>query len=43
MKKDNILISSLPVKPQNITNVGMMMAPTVMNYLGDVLNCTKMI
>lgn len=43
MKKDNILVSSLPVKPQNITNIGMMMAPTVMNYLGDVLECDKMI
>ena len=43
MKNNDVLVSSLPVKPQNITNVGMMMAPTVMNFIGDALDCNKMI
>ena len=42
-KNNEILVSSLPVKPQNVTNVGMMMAPTIMNYIGDVLECNKMV
>ena len=43
MKNNNILVSSLPVKPQQITNVGMMLGPTVMDFLGDVLDCNKML
>ena len=30
MKKDEMIISTLPIKPQKSTNIGMMIAPTIM-------------
>ena len=42
MKNNDCLVSTLPIKPQKKTNVGMMIAPTIMDYIGDVLACDKM-
>lgn len=41
MKKDEMIISTLPIKPQKSTNIGMMIAPTIMDYVGDVLGIEK--
>lgn len=41
MKKDEMIISTLPIKPQKSTNIGMMIAPTIMDYVGDVLEIEK--
>lgn len=39
---ENIVLT-MPIKPQNKTNVGMMIAPTIMNYIGEALNIKKVL
>lgn len=41
MKNEEIMVSTLPIKPQKSTNIGMMIAPTIMDYIGDVLEIEK--
>ena len=41
MKKDDLMIGTLPIKPQGETNIGMMVAPTIMDYIGDVFEIEK--
>lgn len=41
MNDNNIMISTLPIKPQKNTNIGMMIAPTIMDFMGTVLNIEK--
>lgn len=38
---DDLLIATLPIKPQNKTNIGMMLAPTIMDYIGTALDIEK--
>lgn len=37
------IVSTMPIKPQKETSIGMMIAPTIMNYLGEALNATKIL
>lgn len=41
MNKSDLMISTLPIKPQKITNIGMMIAPTIMDYIGSTLEIEK--
>ena len=41
MEIKDSMIATLPVKPQEKTNIGMMLAPTIMDYLGTVLQIDK--
>lgn len=41
MKNQDILISTLPIKPQKKTNIGMLLAPTIMDFMGTVLGAQK--
>lgn len=35
------MIGTLPIKPHDKTNIGMLIAPTIMDYVGSVLNIRK--
>lgn len=35
------VIMTMPIKPQAVTNIGMLIAPTVMNTLSDFFSCKK--
>lgn len=35
------IVSTMPIKPQKTTSIGMLIAPTIMDYLGEALNATK--
>ena len=37
------IVSTMPIKPQKQTNIGMMIAPTIMEYLGDSLKAHKVL
>lgn len=37
------IVSTMPIKPQKQTNIGMMIAPTLMEYLGDSLKANKIL
>lgn len=41
MKREDILISTLPIKPQKETNIGMLLSPTIMDFIGNVLEAQK--
>ncbi len=41
MNNDDLMIASLPIKPQKKTNIGMLLAPTIVDYVGSVLNAHK--
>lgn len=41
MNKDDIVVATLPIEPQEKTNLGMYIAPTLMNVIGEKLNCHK--
>ena len=41
MDKKNTIILTLPIKPQSETNIGMMLSPTVMDYIGSALKIKK--
>lgn len=41
--RSDILISTMPIKPQKKTNVGMLIAPTLVDMLGSVFDCEKVI
>lgn len=41
MNKEETMISTLPIKPQANTNIGMMIAPTIMDFIGEVLDIEK--
>lgn len=41
MKREEMMISTLPIKPQVKTNIGMMIAPTIMDFIGSVLEIEK--
>ena len=41
LKSKEILISTLPVKPQKETNIGMLLSPSIMDFVGDVLEAKK--
>ncbi len=41
--KNNTLVSTLPIKPQSQTNIGMLLAPTIMDFIGTVLNIKKVL
>lgn len=41
--RDNIIVSTLPIKPQKETNIGMLLAPTIMDYIGTALNIKKVL
>ena len=38
---NNTMVGTLPIKPQDKTNIGMLIAPTVMDYIGTVLNIPR--
>ncbi len=40
---DNIVIATLPIKPQVTTNIGMLLAPTIMDFIGNVYDSKKVI
>ena len=37
------IVSTMPIKPQKQTNIGMMIAPTIMEYLGNSLNAHRVL
>lgn len=37
----DIVVATLPIKPQKETNIGMLIAPTIMDYLGTCLNVER--
>lgn len=37
----NLVVSTMPLKPQKETNIGMLLAPTIMDFLGDCFDCEK--
>lgn len=37
------IVSTMPIKPQKQTNIGMMIAPTIMEYLGNSLDAYKIL
>ena len=39
--KNDFIVSTLPIKPQISTNIGMMIAPTIMQYIGNVFDIEK--
>lgn len=41
MNTEDMMISTLPIKPQHSTNIGMMLAPTIMDYIGTVFKIEK--
>ena len=41
MDKENIVIATMPIKPQDKTNLGMYIAPTIMDVVGEKLECRK--
>ena len=41
LKGEEFLISTLPIKPQKETNIGMLLSPTIMDFVGDVLEAKK--
>lgn len=41
MDKNDTLVLTLPIKPQNKTNIGMMLSPTIMDYIGSSLKIKK--
>ncbi len=38
---NDYVVATLPIKPQQNTNVGMMVAPTIMEHIGNVFNIDK--
>ncbi len=38
---NDFLVATLPIKPQKNTNVGMMVAPTIMEHIGNIFNIDK--
>jgi len=41
MDKNNIVVATMPIKPQDKTNLGMYISPTIMDVVGDKLDCKK--
>ncbi len=41
--KNELIISTLPIKPQDKTNVGMLIGPTMSNVLGDIFKMPNII
>lgn len=41
MIKENTVIATMPIKPQEYTNLGMYIAPTLMDVIGEKLQCRK--
>ena len=41
MNKEMMMVSTLPIKPQIKTNIGMMIAPTIMDFIGNVFEIEK--
>lgn len=41
MNKRDTIILTLPIKPQKETNIGMMLSPTIMDYVGTALGIEK--
>lgn len=41
MNKQDTIILTLPIKPQQETNIGMMISPTIMDYIGSSLSIKK--
>lgn len=38
---NDYVVATLPIKPQQNTNVGMMIAPTIMEHIGNVFHIDK--
>lgn len=38
---ENKIVATLPIKPQKKTNIGMFLAPTIMDYIGTGLNIRR--
>lgn len=43
MNKQDTIILTLPIKPQQETNIGMMLSPTIMDYIGSSLSIKKIL
>ncbi len=43
INKEDLIISTLPIKPQESTSVGMMIAPTISNVVGDLFECSNFV
>ena len=41
MIDNKTIIATLPIKPQKKTNAGMLIAPIIMDFIGQVLDCEK--
>lgn len=41
MTSKDFLISTLPIKPQKEINIGMLLSPTIMNFIGDVFDSQR--
>ena len=41
MQGEDFLVSTLPIKPQKETNIGMLLAPAIMDFIGSVLGAQK--
>lgn len=41
MKNNETIICTLPIKPQECTNAGMLISPIIMDFMGTVLDCEK--
>lgn len=41
--KDDILVSTMPIKPQKSTNIGMLIAPMLVNLLSDIYDSERII
>lgn len=41
--RDNTVVATLPIKPQETTNIGMLLAPTIMDFIGNVYEAKRVI
>lgn len=41
MKKEETIVSTLPIKPQQNINLGLLIGPTIMDFIGNALNIEK--
>ena len=40
---ENLMISTMPIKPYNKINPGLMIAPVICDVIGDILKCKKVL
>ena len=40
---DNLMISTMPIKPYEEVNIGLMIGPTLSDIVGSILNCKKVL